>query len=140
MVADLTVSALFPLIIISGTTNALFVSEGNKHLDLDRCIQISLALAQLFTFCKSQLIESINDWYSPYVYCYKAECHQHTCVRYNYPRNGVDRKCINRAKEALLLMSDEFLLQRWENSRCCRWGKLVIVCAWDNNVHDYKLK
>ena len=45
--ADLTNSSLFPLIIISGTSNALLVLESNKHLDLEAFIQSPLALPQL---------------------------------------------------------------------------------------------
>ena len=45
--ANSTKSILFPLIIISDTTNALLVLESNKHLDLEGFIQSPLALAQL---------------------------------------------------------------------------------------------
>ena len=41
---DLTKSILFPLIIISGTSNALLVLESNKHFDLEEFIQSPLPL------------------------------------------------------------------------------------------------
>ena len=59
--ADSTKSILFPLIITSGTSNALVVLESNKHLDLEGFIESSLALAHLSIFRMAIGLNSLFD-------------------------------------------------------------------------------